>query len=133
MNIEFKSPITDDADKHNCIEGAKVVKRKTDVCTRWIKEAVWARKTAPTMNRDAGGGGATDSVTCGTVCSNTRNGHNKDAILMPVTSYRRFPTFCCSHTPLQRTSDACTGAMTDPCQNRTSLDVTWRTRMNENV
>ena len=46
------------ADRRNCDclvdwEGAKVV--ETNRCARWIKEAIWIRKTKPTMNRDEGG------------------------------------------------------------------------------
>ena len=36
-------------------EGAKVVDKETNRCARWIKEAIWIRKTKPTMNRDEGG------------------------------------------------------------------------------
>ena len=57
-NVEHKSAITDFADRHNCVidwEGAKVVDKETNRCVRWIKEAIWIRKTEPTMNRDEGG------------------------------------------------------------------------------
>ena len=56
-NVEHKSAITDHADRHNCVidwEGAKVVDRETNRCARWITEAIWIRKTEPTMNRDEG-------------------------------------------------------------------------------
>ena len=36
-------------------EGAKVVDKETNRCARWIKEAIWIRKTKPTMNIDEGG------------------------------------------------------------------------------
>ena len=42
----------------NCVidwEGAKVVDKETNRCARWIKKAIWIRKTKPTMNRDEGG------------------------------------------------------------------------------
>ena len=35
--------------------GAKVVDKETNMCARWIKEAIWIRKTKPTMNTDEGG------------------------------------------------------------------------------
>ena len=57
-NVEHKSAITDHADRRNCVidwEGAKVVDKETNRCARWIKEAIWIRKTKPTMNRDEGG------------------------------------------------------------------------------
>ena len=53
-----KSAITDHADRHNCVidwEGAKVVDKEMNRCVHWIKEAIWIRKTEPTMNRDEGG------------------------------------------------------------------------------
>ena len=68
-NVEHKSAITDPADRHNCVidwDGVKVVDKETNRCARWIKEAIWIRKTEPTVNREEG---ATDLVTCGTVCS----------------------------------------------------------------
>ena len=36
-------------------EGAKVVDKEMNRCARWIKEAIWIRKTKPTMNRDERG------------------------------------------------------------------------------
>ena len=57
-NVEHKAAITDHADRRNCVidwEGAKVVDKETNRCARWIKEAIWIRKTKPTMNRDEGG------------------------------------------------------------------------------
>ncbi|CAH1239251.1 UMOD [Branchiostoma lanceolatum] len=36
------------------IQGAEVIDREDNRRTRWIKEAVWIRKTAPVMNRDEG-------------------------------------------------------------------------------
>ena len=57
-NVEHKSVITDHADRHNCVmdwKGAKVVDKETNRCARWIKEAIWIRKTEPTTNRDEGG------------------------------------------------------------------------------
>ena len=57
-NVEHKSAITDHADRRNWVidwEGAKVVDKETNRCARWIKEAIWIRKTKPTMNRDEGG------------------------------------------------------------------------------
>ena len=41
----------------NCVidwEGAKVVDKEMNRCAPWIKEAIWIRKTEPTMNRDEG-------------------------------------------------------------------------------
>ena len=35
-------------------EGAKVMDKETDMCARWIKEAICIRKIALTMNRDEG-------------------------------------------------------------------------------
>ena len=57
-NVEHKSAITDHADRHNRVidwEGAKVVDKETNRCARWIKEAIWIRKTKPTINTDEGG------------------------------------------------------------------------------
>ena len=42
-------------DRQGGREGAKVVAMETNRCARWIKEAIWIRKTKPTMNRDEGG------------------------------------------------------------------------------
>ena len=33
-----------------------VVDKETNSCAHWIKEAIWIRKTKPTMNRDEVGG-----------------------------------------------------------------------------
>ena len=44
-------------DMHNCVidwQGAKVMDEETNRCGRWIKEAIWIRKTEPTMTRDEG-------------------------------------------------------------------------------
>ena len=51
--IAYKSAITD----HAVIdwEGAKVIDRNCNRNARWIKEAIWIRKTTPVMNRDEGG------------------------------------------------------------------------------
>ena len=57
-NVEHKSAIIDHADRHNCVidwEGAKMVDKETNRCVHWIKEAIWIRKTEPTVNRDEGG------------------------------------------------------------------------------
>ncbi|CAH1272571.1 Hypp4886 [Branchiostoma lanceolatum] len=57
QQVDKKSAITDHIARHNCIidwEGAKVIDREDNRRTRWIKEAVWIRKTAPVMNRDEG-------------------------------------------------------------------------------
>ena len=54
-NVEHKSAISDHADRRNCVidwEGAKVVDKETNRCAPWIKEAIWIRKTVPTVNRD---------------------------------------------------------------------------------
>ena len=56
-NVEYKSAVTDHADRHNCVidwEGAKVVDKETNRCARWVQEAIWIRKTEQTMNRDEG-------------------------------------------------------------------------------
>ena len=55
---ENKSAVTDHINRNNCVidwEGARVIDREDNRRTRWIKEAVWIRKSAPTMNRDEGG------------------------------------------------------------------------------
>ncbi|KAK2167736.1 hypothetical protein NP493_1262g00033 [Ridgeia piscesae] len=52
-NVEHKLAITDRADRHNCVtdwEGRKW-RTETDRCVRWIKDAIWIRKIAPTTNR----------------------------------------------------------------------------------
>ena len=54
---EHKSAITDHADRNNCIidwEGAKLIERECNRNARWIKEAMWIRKTTPGMHRDDG-------------------------------------------------------------------------------
>ena len=43
-------------------EGGNVVDRETNMCARWIKEAIWIRKTVPTMNRDEGLNHVCDSL-----------------------------------------------------------------------
>ncbi|KAI8480623.1 hypothetical protein Bbelb_416350 [Branchiostoma belcheri] len=51
---EKKSAVTDHVARNNCVinwEGARVIDRRI----RWIKEAVWIRKSTPVMNRDEGG------------------------------------------------------------------------------
>ncbi|KAI8507604.1 hypothetical protein Bbelb_149840 [Branchiostoma belcheri] len=55
---EKKSAVTDHIARNNCVidwEGAKVIDREDNRRTRWIKEAVWIRKSTPVMNRDEGG------------------------------------------------------------------------------
>ncbi|KAI8493864.1 hypothetical protein Bbelb_282110 [Branchiostoma belcheri] len=55
---EKKSAVTDHIARNNCVidwEGVKVIDREDNRRTRWIKEAVWIRKSAPVMNRDEGG------------------------------------------------------------------------------
>ncbi|XP_078580142.1 uncharacterized protein LOC144864161 [Branchiostoma floridae x Branchiostoma japonicum] len=55
---ENKSAVTDHITRNNCVidrDGAKVIDREDHRCTRWIKEAVWIRKSTPVMNRDEGG------------------------------------------------------------------------------
>ena len=32
-----------------------MVDKETNMCARWIKEAIWIRNTEPIMNRDEGG------------------------------------------------------------------------------
>ena len=61
-----KSAVTEHIARKNCVidwEGAKVIDREDNKHTRWIKEAIWIRKSAPVMNRDEGG---LDSATFGT-------------------------------------------------------------------
>ena len=56
--IGHTSAITDHADRNNCIidwEGTKVIDIECNRNARWIKEAIWIRKTTPVMNRDEGG------------------------------------------------------------------------------
>ncbi len=51
-----KSAITDHAKQCNHVidwEGAKVIDSESDKYRRWIKEAIWIKKS-PTMNRDKG-------------------------------------------------------------------------------
>ncbi|KAI8482077.1 hypothetical protein Bbelb_401640 [Branchiostoma belcheri] len=59
---EKKSAVTDHVDRNNCVidwEGARVIDREDNRRIRWIKEAVWIRKSTPVMNgvmnRDEGG------------------------------------------------------------------------------
>ncbi|XP_078573447.1 uncharacterized protein LOC144860180 [Branchiostoma floridae x Branchiostoma japonicum] len=55
---ENKSAVTDHIHRNNCVidwEGARVIDREENRRTRWIKEAVWIRKSVPVMNRDEGG------------------------------------------------------------------------------
>ncbi|CAH1244343.1 Hypp7269 [Branchiostoma lanceolatum] len=55
---EKKSAISDHVARNNCVidwEGAKVIDREDNRRIRWIKEAVWIRKSSPVMNRDEGG------------------------------------------------------------------------------
>ena len=55
-HIEHKSARTSHAHIHDCDwERVKVVYRERNRCTHRIKEAIWIRKTAPTMDRDEGG------------------------------------------------------------------------------
>ena len=56
-SVTHKSAITDHAMKENHVinwDKAKVVDREAQRQTRWIKEALWIRKTPSCMNRDAG-------------------------------------------------------------------------------
>ena len=56
-SVTHKSAITDHAVEENHVidwEKAKVVDREAQQQTRWIKEALWIRKTLMCMNRDAG-------------------------------------------------------------------------------
>ena len=53
-----KSAVTDHVARKNCVidwEGARVIDREDNRRIRWIKEAVWIRKSTPVMNRDEGG------------------------------------------------------------------------------
>ena len=53
-----KSAITDHVQQKNCVinwEQAKVIDRENHRTSRWIKEAIWLRKTPNKMNRDEGG------------------------------------------------------------------------------
>ncbi|KAI8484651.1 hypothetical protein Bbelb_375920 [Branchiostoma belcheri] len=55
---EKKSAVTDHVARNNCVidwEGARVIDREDNRRIRWIKEAVWIRKSTPVMNRDEGG------------------------------------------------------------------------------
>ncbi|KAI8482805.1 hypothetical protein Bbelb_394670 [Branchiostoma belcheri] len=50
--------VTDHVARNNCVinwEGARVIDREDNRRIRWIKEAVWIRKSTPVMNRDEGG------------------------------------------------------------------------------
>ena len=56
-SVTHKSAIIDHAVEENHVidwDEAKVVDRETQQQTRWIKEALWIRKTPMRMNRDAG-------------------------------------------------------------------------------
>jgi len=56
-SVTHKSAITDHAVEENHVidwDKAKVVDREAQQQTRWIKEALWIRKTLICMNRDAG-------------------------------------------------------------------------------
>ena len=56
-SVTHKSAITDHAVEENHVidwDKAKVVDREAQQQTRWIKEALWIRKTPMCMNRDAG-------------------------------------------------------------------------------
>ena len=56
-SVTHKSAITDHAVEENHVidwDKAKVVDREAQPQTRWIKEALWIRKTPKCMNRDAG-------------------------------------------------------------------------------
>jgi len=55
-SVTHKSAITDNAMEENHVidwDKAKVVDREAQRQTRWIKEALWIRKTPMCMNRDA--------------------------------------------------------------------------------
>ncbi|KAI8495115.1 hypothetical protein Bbelb_271010 [Branchiostoma belcheri] len=55
---EKKSAVTDHVARNSCVrdwEGARVIDREDNRRIRWIKEAVWIRKSTPVMNRDEGG------------------------------------------------------------------------------
>ena len=57
-NMNRYAVMTDHTTRDNCIidwEGAKVIDREDNRRTRWIKEAIWIRKSTPVMNRDEGG------------------------------------------------------------------------------
>ena len=50
---DYKSTITDDADRNNGIidwEGAKKIDRESNRNTRWTKEVTWTIKTTPVIN-----------------------------------------------------------------------------------
>ena len=56
-SVTHKSAITDHAVEENHVidwDKANVVDREAQRQTRWIKEALWIRKTPMCMNRDAG-------------------------------------------------------------------------------
>ena len=56
-SITHKSAITDLAVEENHViewDSAEVVAREAQRQTRWIKEALWTRKTSTCMNLDAG-------------------------------------------------------------------------------
>ena len=56
-SITHKSTITDHAVEENHVidwDSAEMVAREAQRQTRWIKEALWIRKTPICMNRDAG-------------------------------------------------------------------------------
>ena len=56
-SVTHKSALTDHAVEQNHVidwDSAEVVARKTQRQTRWIKEALWIRKTPTCMNRVAG-------------------------------------------------------------------------------
>jgi len=56
-SVTHKSAITDHAMEENHVidwDKVKVVDREAQRQTRWIKEAVWIKKTPICMNRDAG-------------------------------------------------------------------------------
>jgi len=56
-SVTHKSAITDHAVEENHVvdwDKAKVVDREAQRQTRWIKEALWIRKTPMCMNQDAG-------------------------------------------------------------------------------
>ena len=56
-SVTHKSAIADHAVEENHVidwDKAKVIDREAQRQTRWIKEALWIRKTPKCMNRDAG-------------------------------------------------------------------------------
>ena len=56
-SVTHKSAITDHAVEENHVidwDKAKVVNREAQRQTRWLKEALWIRKTPSCMNRDTG-------------------------------------------------------------------------------